>query len=66
MRSACSARGPKESRVEEKKEEKEEEEEEEEEEKRGSKLRLTPTSHLADGRRRARVGIEQHANVLSK
>ena len=63
MRSACSARGPKESRVEEKKEEKEEEEEEEE---GGNKLRLTPTSHLADGRRRARVGIEQHANVSSK
>jgi len=63
MRSAYSARGPKENRVE---EEKEEEEEEEEEEEGGSKLRLTPTSHLADGRRRARVGIEQHANVSSK
>jgi len=59
MRSAYSARGPKENRV-------EEEEEEEEEEEGGSKLRLTPTSHLADGRRRARVGIEQHANVSSK
>jgi hypothetical protein len=57
MRSAYSARGPKENRV---------EEEEEEEEEGGSKLRLTPTSHLADGRRRARVGIEQHANVSSK
>jgi hypothetical protein len=56
MRSAYSARGPKENRV----------EEEEEEEEGGSKLRLTPTSHLADGRRRARVGIEQHANVSSK
>jgi hypothetical protein len=62
MRSAYSARGPKENRVEEEKEE----EEEEEEEEGGSKLRLTPTSHLADGRRRARVGIEQHANVSSK
>jgi len=60
MRSAYSARGPKENRVE------EEKEEEEEEEEGGSKLRLTPTSHLADGRRRARVGIEQHANVSSK
>ena len=59
MRSAYSARGPKENRV-------EEEEEEEEEEEGGSKLRLTPTPHLADGRRRARVGIEQHANVSSK
>jgi hypothetical protein len=62
MRSAYSARGPKENRVEEEKEE----EEEEEEEEGGNKLRLTPTSHLADGRRRARVGIEQHANVSSK
>jgi hypothetical protein len=60
MRSAYSARGPKENRVE------EEKEEEEEEEEGGNKLRLTPTSHLADGRRRARVGIEQHANVSSK
>ena len=58
MRSAYSARGPKENRV--------EEEKKEEEEEGGSKLRLTPTSHLADGRRRARVGIEQHANVSSK
>ena len=57
MRSAYSARGPKENRV---------EEEKEEEEEGGSKLRLTPTPHLADGRRRARVGIEQHANVSSK
>ena len=66
MRSAYSARGPKENRVEEEKEEEEEEDEKEEEEEGGSKLRLTPTSHLADGRRRARVGIEQHANVSSK
>ena len=58
MRSAYSARGPKENRV--------EEEKKEEEEEGGSKLRLTPTSYLADGRRRARVGIEQHANVSSK
>ena len=58
MRSAYSARGPKENRV--------EEEKKEEEEEGGSKLRLTPTPHLADGRRRARVGIEQHANVSSK
>jgi hypothetical protein len=58
MRSAYSARGPKENRV--------EEEKKEEEEEGGSKLRLTPTPHLADGRRRARVDIEQHANVSSK